>query len=183
MRDLANQSIIRRKSTAIGRIWIFVVAILIVIVLVAIFQLKSGSSMGGTESVNLSDAPKGLTPVKLADVADISGGINLSKNTISLTDVKHGGSASGTTTRTFGDGSYSLSVSATLPDPKGDKYQVWLTNGSAVKNAGFMNGSKNSWSLVFNDKDLYSKYNEIWLTREITMEDGKPETHVLEGSF
>ena len=183
MRDLANQNIIRRKGAVLGRLRIFLLALMLVFVFVVIFQLKSQSTSGGSESANLIDAPKGLTPVKLADVANVSGGIDLSKNTISLSDVRYGGSASGTATRTFGDGSFSLTVSATLPNPKGDRYQVWLINGSEVKDAGFMEGSGSSWSVVFRDKDKYSKFNNVWVTREITSEGGKPELHVLEGSF
>lgn len=183
MRDLANQSIIRRKGMVLKRTWIFALVFVLVVVFLASLLLNSSDTSSGGDSANLKDAPKGLKPVKLAEVVSTGGGIDLSKNSATLSDVKYGGLASGTATRTFGDGSFSLSVSATLPDPKGDKYQVWLTNGSEVKNAGFMNGSGKSWSVVFRDKDIYSKFNEVWVTRELTTEGNQPETHVLEGSF
>lgn len=186
MRDLANQSILRRRRiSARSSRFFLTVAIVIVAIWAVAWKLNGQSTSLGGEAAYLKDAPKGLTPVKVSGAAvDADLGINLSSGTAKLGDVKYGGSASGSATRTYGDGSYSLSVTATLPDPKGgDKYQVWLYDGSVPFDAGFMSGSKNSWSLVFRDKDKYSSYETVWVTREITTEDGKPETKILAGSF
>lgn len=162
-------------------------AAVLVIVAIAVLllvkqKISSGSFIGGGPS-ELKDAQHGLTPVSVGANGVTNGGVNLSSGSATFKDVKYGGQATATATRTFGAGSYSLSVSATLPNPSGDKYQVWLVNGDQIKDAGFMSGSGKSWSLVFNDSKNYSSYNTIWITREITTEDEKPEQHVLEGSF
>ncbi len=162
----------------------FKVAVVVILVLGLLFIIKQKISSGsfiGDGSSGLSDAPHGLTPVSVSGVAD--GGVNLSSDSATFKDVKYGGKASASATRTYGAGSFSLTVNATLPNPQGDKYQVWLVSGGQVRDAGFMSGSGGSWSLVFNDSNKYSAYNTIWITREITTEDEKPEQHVLEGSF
>ena len=161
-------------------------AFLVVAVVAVLFLVKqkisSGSFIGGGSS-ELVDAQHGLTPVSVGASGITNGGVNLSSGSATFKDVKYGGQATATATRTFGAGSYSLSVNATLPNPSGDRYQVWLVNGGEIKDAGFMSGSGKSWRLVFNDSSKYSSYNTIWITREITTEGGKPEQHVLEGSF
>lgn len=184
MRDLANQSIIRKKSLALKKAWILVPVFLLIIVILVISIFKSGGTSSGGDSANLRDAPKGLVPVKInGGLVSTAGGINLTTNSATLSDVK-GGGFSGTATRTYGDGSYSLSVSATLPNPKGEfKYEVWLVGGSSIKEVGVMNGSGSSWSIVFNDKDTYSSYREVWVTRQLTTTIGKPENKVLVGNF
>lgn len=183
MRNLSQQGWSRPRGAV--KAPILKAAFFVVLVVVVLFALKqkisSGSFIGGGLS-GLSDAPHGLTPVSVTGtVAD--GGVNLSSGSASFRDVKYGGQAKASATRTYGAGSYSLSVNATLPNPQGDRYQVWLVNGGQLKDAGFMSGSGSSWSLVFNDSNKYSAYNTIWITREITTEDEKPEQHVLEGSF
>jgi hypothetical protein len=160
----------------------FLVVAVIVVLLLVKQKLSSGSFIGGGSS-ELVDAQHGLTPVSVGVSGVANGGVNLSSGSATFKDVKYGGQAKASATRTFGAGSYSLSVSATLPNPSGDKYQVWLVNGDQIKDAGFVSGSGSSWSLVFNDSKNYSSYNTIWITREITTEDEKPEQHVLEGSF
>jgi len=186
MRDLANQSIIRRRRVSPKTSGLFIIiTVLVFLIMVVSWKLNGLTTSSGGDSAYLKDAPKGLTPVKVDGAAiEADAGLNVSTGGITLSDVKYGGTANGTASRTFGAGTYSLSVTATLPDTKGgDRYQVWLSNGSGVFDAGFMNGSKTSWSLVFNDKDKYSSYKSVWVTREITTEDGKPEQKVLVGSF
>ena len=159
---------------------------LVIVVIGVLFLIKLKTGTGGFiggGTYEFKEAPRGLTPVKV-DSSDVSsGGVNLSAGSASFEDVKYGGSAKASATRTFGAGSLSISVNATLPDPDGNRYQVWLVNGGQLKDAGFMKGSGSSWSLVYNDSDKYASYSGIWITREITTEDGKPEQHVLEGSF
>ncbi len=183
MRDLANQNYSSPKIS-ISKTTLRILLILAVVI-IALFFIKSrtsSSSVGGS-SIELKDAPKGLTPVSLSGVKTSSGGTNLTIENATFKNVSEQ-SGSATASRKYGDGSFSLSVDAKLPDPKGDKYQVWIMGGSQIKLAGTMDGSGGSWSLVFNDKDKnYSKMNEIWITREITSIDEKPEKHILEGSF
>jgi len=183
VRDLSNQGAWPRQKTA-GKIPILKALVVVVLIVGLLFIVKqkisSGSFIGGGSS-GLTDAPRGLTPVSVSNVQ--GGGVNLSSGSASFRDVKYGGKASASATRTYGAGSYSLTVNATLPDPQGDKYQVWLVSGDQIKNAGFMSGSGESWSLVFNDTSKYASYDAIWITKEITTEDNKPEQHVLEGSF
>lgn len=163
------------------RAFLLVIAVIAVLLLVK-QKISSGSFIGGG-SAELKDAQHGLTPVSVGASDVTNSGVNLSSGSASFRDVKYGGQASATATRTYGAGSYSLSVNAALPNPEGDRYQVWLVDGGQIKDAGFMSGSGKSWSLVFNDTNKYASYSTIWITREITTEDGKPEQHVLEGSF
>lgn len=186
MRDLANQNILRRRRAPLkAKKTLFIIVAAVAAFWIVSWKLNGSATTTGATSANLKDAPKGLTPVAVSGAAvNAESGINVSTGTATLTDIKYGGAASGTATRTFGDGTYSLSVTATLPDPKGgDKYEVWLYDGNIPYEAGFMSGSKTSWSLVFRDKDKLSAYKEVWVTRELTSEDGEPENKVLVGRF
>lgn len=182
MRDLAQQNLTKRPDARSARIKILIIA---AIVVGAIFVIKSGFASGGGSgsSVILQNAPNGLKAVSYGGSDVSKAGIDLKTDSANFRNVS-GDSAKATATRTYGDGSFALTVNATLPDPRGgDKYQVWLV-GEEVVDAGIMDGAKNSWSLLFRDKDKYSSaYNQIWITREITTNDGKPEKHILEGSF
>ena len=184
MRDLAGQNYSRARITIPRSL--LRIALLLAVVLVVLFVVKLAVSSGGVggSSIELRDAPKGLIPVSVSGV-EISSedAINLTIESATFQNVGDvGGSASAS--RKYGDGSYSLTVSANLPGPKGNPYQVWIVGDGEVVLAGKMNGSGNSWSLVFNDKDKnFSKMNEIWITREITEIDNKPEKHILEGTF
>lgn len=182
MRDLARQGIIRRRSSLTKNFKIVAVVVFAaVFVFFAGRNLLFGTSVSSDSSL-VKDAPKGLTPVKIGAVLEGESGLHLSTDDVNLRNVKEGGTASAT--RTYGDGSYVLSVNATLPDPKGNRYQVWLSDGTNVFDAGFMNGSKTAWTLIFRDKDNFSKsYDEVWITREITTEDEKPELVVMRGTF
>lgn len=186
MRDLARQNLITRKKhiLSIPAFKFISIAVLVVVILVVAKNVTSGGGIVTSADSAVHDAPNNLTPVSLeSSTLDISdSGVQLDSDSITLTAVS-GLGGSGNARRTFGGGSFSLSVSATLPDPKGNKYQVWITNGTNIKDAGFMTGSKTSWSLTFRDNKNYSNYREIWITQEITTEDAKPETHRLEGNF
>jgi hypothetical protein len=161
---------------------VIVIAIVGILYFIAA-KINVGGIGGSSSGVTLQDAPKNLTPVKVDGApVDVGGGVTLSSDSATFKNVSDG-SATATATRVYGNGSYSLTVLATLPDPAGSKYQVWLVGGGQTLNAGFMDGAKTSWSLTLRDKDKYSTLSEIWITREITTEDGKPERHILEGSF
>jgi len=190
MRDLANQNFTPQSAPISGKIAIpqsvvRIVLILIVtlVILVVARQLLNSGGFVGRSSLTLKDAPKGLTPVAIGTSANIEGedALNLAIESASFVNVS-GVSGSATATRKYGDGSFTMSVNATLPIPEGDTYQVWIVGGDILKLAGTMDGSEN-YSLVFNDVDNYSSTNTIWITREITPNEGRPEKHVLEGTF
>ncbi len=189
MRDLAQVKTSKKKINSSPKI--LLIGIIVVIVVAVLYIIASKINVGGiggsSAGVVLKDAPKNLTPVAVDRTpvgVDTGGGVELSSGSATFTNVSDD-SASATATRVFGNGLYTLTVSATLPDPKGSKYQVWLVGGGKTLNAGFMDGdsTKTDWSLTFRDKDNYSTLSEIWITKEITTEDGKPERHILEGRF
>ena len=75
-----------------------------------------------------------------------------------------------------------LAREAILPDPVNQKYHLWLVGGDEVIPIDFMRGSGKEWRLNIRTNDNYSNYDEVWITLERT-NDGKPEEHILEGSF
>ena len=188
MRDLAQQSYQRTSSSKIAiprsavRVALLVVVILVILLVVR--RLIAGGGVIGGSSIVLRDAPKGLTPVEFSggSTAIDDDAIDLSIQSATFTNVS-GESATATATRKFGDGSYNLSVNAILPDPNGNVYQVWIVGGDEPHLSGDMQGLGKSWSLSFNDVDDYSNLDGIWISREITKQDSKPEKHILEGSF
>ena len=183
MRDLARSGLIRRKSNFFQQSKVLIVPVLIVIVILFVINIF-GSGGGENRNVNsqyLSDAPKNLEPVDVGKVIQAESGSNVVTNSITLRNVEEGGQA--TAVRTYVPGSFTLTVNATLPDPKGNKYQVWITNGSDVFDAGFMNGSKTSWNVVFRNTNNFMTHREVWITREITSNDDKPEKIVMKGNF
>ena len=182
MRDLAQQSFERRQGSFPKPLKFLVLLAIVLGALVFVKDRFFSSGISSSSSASLHDAPKGLTAVPVPNVSSFGDrGISLTSESANFTNVS-ADSAKATASRKYGDGTYSLSVSATLPALKGDKYQVWIiTDG--VKLAGTMEGSGTSFSLVFRDNDKYSKYDEIWITREITSNDEKPEKHILEGRF
>lgn len=183
MRDLANQNFSTEKKSPIPRS--FRLIILAVIIAVAVFFIGSRVNLpvGGGQDVVLQESPRNLSPVSADGSESVTeGGVDLVTQTAALKDVKYGGDASGKASRSFGGGTYILSVDATLPDPKNTYYQVWLVDGDTVIPIDYMSGSKTSWSLRLRNSDKYSKYDGIWVTLERT-KDAKSEERVLEGSF
>lgn len=161
-------------------------AVIVVLVAAAIFWGAKRLNLVGssTASVTLREAPRGLTPVAVdEDSTQVTqGGVNLASQSVTLTDVKYGGEAKATATRSFGGGVYSLNVDATLPDPVNTDYQVWLVGDGGATPIDYMRGSKTSWSLSLRDSDKYSAYDGIWITLERTR-DEIAEERVMEGSF
>ncbi len=185
MRDLAqSHSFVPRKSSKFPPRILRIILVVFVISGAIYFagNAITGRGVVGGESVH--DAPAGLTPVEVSGAPiSVAGGVNLSSDTITLKNVAGADGGTATATRVYGNGGYTLTVSATLPDPHANRYQVWLSDGTKVYDANFMDGSKTSWSDTFRDTDKYSKVKNIWITREITSEDNKPERHIMEGSF
>lgn len=184
MRDLAGQNLASPRPTYAKRMLRLIV--LLVIIGGVVFLLKNRINIGGIgsgASVVLREAPRGLTPVKAENAPSATeGGVDLATQSATFTDVKFGGEAVASATRSFGGGTYVLSVDATLPDPKNTYYEVWLVGDDEVIPVDFMTGSKTKWSLRLRSGDKYSSYSGIWITLERT-KDELPEERVLEGSF
>lgn len=179
MRDLAKNSGSLRGPDKI--VWQIAGIFLIISVIFFVKNNFLESSSGGS-SVVLKDAPRGLIPVAVDSGGAADVGVDLQSKRISLRDVKYGGEARATASRSYGGGLYILSVDATLPDPVNTNYQVWLISDSGTLPIDYMRGTKTSWSLSLRDTDKYSKYGGIWITLERT-KDNKPEEHVMEGTF
>ena len=184
MRDLGQQKFGNSARFSKAKT-IFRILILLIIIGAILYFAKSRLNFGqiGTGSVILREAPRGLKPVVVDQTADLTeGGIQLSTQQSTFKDVRYGGQAKATASRSFGGGLYILSVDATLPDPNNTYYEVWLTGNGKVVPIDFMTGSKTSWSLRLRSSDKYSSYDGIWITLERT-KDELPEEHILEGSF
>lgn len=186
MRDLAQQNFSQsRERIAVNKSAVRIILIMgtILIILFGLRIVSSGSDFAGGSAISLKDAPKGLKPVEIPKSFDVTeGSLNLVVENASFTNVS-GENAIATATRKYGGGSYSLSVSATLPDPKGNVYQVWIVGEGNVILAGDMSGSGKDWGIIFNDANNYSDLDGIWITKEITKQDENPEKHILEGTF
>jgi len=184
MRDLGQQKKfgnLRRTSKI--KIILRVLVFLVIIVGVFYFaKLRFNPSGEGGSSTILREAPRGLTPVEVDGSVDDLGGVDLTTQQATFEDVRYDGQAKATATRSFGGGTYILSVEATLPDPVNVPYQVWLVGGGKAVPVDYMNGSKTAWSLTLRSTDKYSQYDGIWITLERT-KDNLPEEHVMEGSF
>lgn len=183
MRDLSQTQIAYGGQKTRGRL---LRTVLILILASGAFYFAGNFFLkkeGGGSSVILREAPRGLMPVNVGGVStSVEGGVELTTQTAVVGDVKYGGEATATVTRSFGGGIYILTVDATLPDPKNVNYQVWLVGGGQVLPIDYMRGSKTSWSLSLRDSDKYSQYRGIWITLERGKDD-IPEEHVMEGSF
>ncbi|MBI2066359.1 anti-sigma factor [Candidatus Woesebacteria bacterium] len=105
-----------------------------------------------------------------------------------LRDVS-GGTGSGIATRKYQGGTFTHAVLADLPDPAaGYFYEGWLVRGKegeanfAFISTGRMRVAKGGYLLEFNSSTDYSPYSGVVVTLE-RVDDRKPETHILEGSF
>jgi len=111
-----------------------------------------------------------------------------------LSDVS-GGNGSGLATRKYlpaqagENGRFTHSVLADLPDPSaGYFYEGWLVRGKegdsdyALILTGKFQLAKGGYLLEFSSQKDYSDYKEVVVTLE-TVNDQKPEKHILEGSF
>ncbi len=105
-----------------------------------------------------------------------------------LNDVT-GGNGSGIATRKYTAGRFSHTLLADLPDPEsGTFYEGWLVRGKegdanfAFISTGRMRVAKGGYLLEFTSSTDYSAYNGVVVTLE-RVDDRKPETHILEGSF
>ncbi|MFC1710338.1 anti-sigma factor [Patescibacteria group bacterium] len=92
--------------------------------------------------------------------------------------------ATGIATRKFIDGKFTHTALVDLPDPaEGYFYEGWLAkeDGELVS-TGKLRVAKGGYLLEFSSDVDYSDYSGVVITLE-SKDDGKPEEHVLEGSF
>ena len=106
----------------------------------------------------------------------------------SLRDVS-GGEASGLATRKHEDGRFTHTILAALPDLQaGTFYEGWLVRGSegdenfSVLSTGKLRVSKGGYLLEFSSDQDLRDHSQVVVTVE-RIDDGKPETHILEGNF
>lgn len=105
-----------------------------------------------------------------------------------LSDVS-GGSATGLATRKYESGRYEHTVLAALPDlSQGTFYEGWLVRGKegegdySVVSTGKLRVAKSGYLLDFSSSNDLTDHPQVVVTLE-TKDDGKPEKHMLEGSF
>lgn len=99
-----------------------------------------------------------------------------------LTEVS-GGQGIGEATRTFENGTFSLTVMADLPDPAaGYFYQGWIVKDNTYLSLGKLEAAKGGFLVNFTSFTNYSDYKKVVVTQEKVF-DNTPETHILEGSF
>ncbi|OGE16025.1 hypothetical protein A2495_03240 [Candidatus Curtissbacteria bacterium RIFOXYC12_FULL_41_11] len=183
MRDLGQQNFGKLQHTSKNKI-IFRAVVFLIIVGGVFYFARSRFSFSGESgsSIILREAPRGLTPVEIDGSIEDLEGVDLTTQQATFEDVKYNGQATATATRSFGGGTYILTVDATLPDPVNVSYQVWLVGGGKATPIDYMSGSKTSWSLNLRSLDKYSQYDGIWITLERT-KDSLSEEHVMEGTF
>lgn len=107
---------------------------------------------------------------------------------IALRDVRDEG-ATGLATRSYTDGQFIHTVLAALPElTAGAEYQGWLVRGSegdenySLISSGRLRQSKGGYLLEFSSAEDLRDHNQVWVSVE-AVDDEKPETRVLEGSF
>jgi len=100
-----------------------------------------------------------------------------------------GGTASGIATRNYESGKFTHAILADLPDPKaGEFYEGWLVRGSegeenfASISTGRLSVAKGGYMLEFTSNRDYSDYSMVVVSLE-KLNDQRPETYILEGSF
>ena len=92
----------------------------------------------------------------------------------------------GIATRVYENGLFTHTVTADLQEPSTGKfYEGWLINGNKFFPTGKLEKSNNEYKLKFEDDKNYPAYKKVVITEETENDglDGKPETHVLEGTF
>lgn len=110
--------------------------------------------------------------------------VNIPKDvdTAEMKDVS-GGNGSGLATRKWQNGKFTHTILADLPEPpKGEYYEGWLSKDDQFVSTGKLRVAKGGYLLEFNSSKNYSDYPKVAVTLE-KINDQKPETRILEGSF
>ena len=157
------------------------IIVLIVGVVVAALIITGGDDEGSsTEQTSAAEQlPVNNTqPAKGAEAPDVVEEATLSP--VNNYD------ATGTATRSYEEGQFMHEIVATIQQPaEGKFYEGWLVGERVVSTGRLDNEGGNDWSLVFTTEEDLSSFDRIVVTEETEADglDGKPETHVLEGSF
>ena len=106
---------------------------------------------------------------------------------VEKTDLKDvtGGTGTGLATRKWAGGTFTHSVLAGLTDPeKGSWYESWLVGEepSDFIYTGKLRMAKGGWVLDYTSKTDLTDHRKVMVTLE-KVDDRKPETKILEGSF
>lgn len=158
-------------------IFIGIVVLLLAVVLVFWFRGKTPKSVMAPTPVSEEKIEKSFNLTIPEDV-----------DKVEMNDVS-GGDASGVATRKYENGNFSHMVLADLSDPEaGTFYEGWLVKGKmgdedfAYISTGRMVVAKGGYLLEYKSSTDYSDYTGVVITLE-KVNDKKPETHILEGSF
>ena len=120
------------------------------------------------------------------DIQEQQKAVEQSRETTTLTDVT-GGSSTGTATRSFDGSNFLHTLSTQLPSSgSGQFYEGWLvseTSDPKVISSGRLSVLQSGqYALVFNSSTNLFSHPQVVVTLE-SRDDGRPETHILEGSF
>lgn len=106
----------------------------------------------------------------------------------SMRDVS-GGTATGLATRIFEEGRFTHTILAALPDLEaGSFYAGWLVRGRegeegySLMSTGKLRISKGGYLLEFTSNQDLTDHSRVTVTLE-RVDDGQPETQILEGEF
>lgn len=93
---------------------------------------------------------------------------------------------SGVATRVVNDAKFTHTVTADIEDPaEGKFYEGWLVDGRSFFSTGKMIKDDGQYYLEYISDEDQSAFDQVVITEETLADglDGKPEAHVLEGSF
>ena len=154
------------------------VVLIIIITAAALFlsQNKTGNQEPQTSSESTDVLESGTQPEETVETTELA--------------AVGGYAGGGTANRDYNGKTFVHLVVAQLPDPASGKfYEGWLvkkqptltfiSTGKLEKEGG------DDFVLLFTSETDYSDYNDVVITEETENLglDGKPETHVLEGTF
>ncbi len=151
-----------------------IVGVLIVVAVAAYFLLLKKPT----------PAPVVIPQPKFTPTPSPSSGLNPTEQVATLKP-EAGKSGTGEASRSVVPGRFVLTVTAELPDPgQGKFYEVWLIRPATESqfSAGQLKQSGNRWVLTLDQTRDASAYSNVMVTLE-TVDDKKPETKILSGSF
>jgi hypothetical protein len=103
-----------------------------------------------------------------------------------LSSVRNIESEYGVATRSYANGLFEHTVILSISDPpSGTFYEGWLAEGKIVSTGKFIKEEADTYTLVFTSTEDLSDLSNVIITQESLANglDGKPELHILEGSF
>ena len=150
-----------------------------------IFLLFIGVVVGGYFYLNSEDNIIETTQNSTNPADDIEIDESISLEEINLQPVNdYSGKA--TATRTINEQPFVHKVFADLDDPaEGKFYEGWLVGPSIVSTGELSKNSDGIYIIEFSSDEDLSEHDDVVITEETLADglDGKPEAHVLEGSF